>query len=80
MDHEKSPSQIVSTMVLEEKMLHNRKSIFQIFHSLDIDDKKERGIFRIGIEEFKKVDRRVGTVLNVTDNKKSRNAAYVIDH
>ena len=32
----------------------------------------------IGIEEFDKVEMRVGTVLEVKDNKKSRNPAYVI--
>ena len=32
----------------------------------------------IGIEEFNKVDIRAGTILEVKDNKKSRNPAYVI--
>lgn len=32
----------------------------------------------IGIEDFNKVDVRVGTILEVKDNKKSRNAAYVL--
>ena len=32
----------------------------------------------IGIEDFDKVDIRAGTVLSVTDNKKSRNPAYVV--
>ena len=32
----------------------------------------------IGIEDFDKVDVRVGTVTAVTDNKKSRNPAYVL--
>ena len=32
----------------------------------------------IGIEEFDKVDMRAGTILEVKDNKKSRNPAYVI--
>ena len=32
----------------------------------------------IGIEDFDKVDMRAGTVLSVTDNKKSRNPAYVV--
>lgn len=32
----------------------------------------------IGIEDFDKVDMRVGTVLEVKDNKKSRNPAYVV--
>jgi len=32
----------------------------------------------IGIEEFDKVEMRVGTILEVKDNKKSRNAAYVL--
>ena len=32
----------------------------------------------IGIEEFDKVEMRAGTVLEVKDNKKSRNPAYVV--
>ena len=32
----------------------------------------------IGIEEFDKVDMRAGTILEVKDNKKSRNPAYVL--
>ena len=32
----------------------------------------------IGIEEFDKVEMRVGTVLEVKENKKSRNPAYVV--
>lgn len=32
----------------------------------------------IGMEDFDKVDVRVGTILEVKDNKKSRNAAYVL--
>jgi tRNA-binding protein len=32
----------------------------------------------INIEDFDKVDVRAGTVLSVTDNKKSRNPAYVV--
>lgn len=32
----------------------------------------------IGIEDFDKVDIRAGTVLSVTDNKKSRNPSYVV--
>lgn len=32
----------------------------------------------ISVEEFDKVDIRAGTVLEVKDNKKSRNPAYVI--
>lgn len=32
----------------------------------------------IGIEEFDKVDMRAGTILDVKDNKKSRNPAYVL--
>ena len=30
----------------------------------------------IGIEEFDKVEMRAGTVIDVKDNKKSRNPAY----
>ena len=32
----------------------------------------------IGIEEFDRVEMRAGTVLDVKDNKKSRNPAYVV--
>ena len=32
----------------------------------------------IGTEEFDKVDMRAGTILEVKDNKKSRNPAYVL--
>ena len=32
----------------------------------------------IGIEDFDKVEMRAGTVLEVKDNKKSRNPAYVV--
>ena len=32
----------------------------------------------IGVEEFDKVEMRAGTVLEVKDNKKSRNPAYVV--
>lgn len=32
----------------------------------------------IGIEEFDKVDMRVGTILEVSVNKKSRNQAYIL--
>ena len=32
----------------------------------------------IGVEEFDKVDMRAGTILEVKDNKKSRNPAYVL--
>ena len=32
----------------------------------------------IGIEEFDKVEMRAGTVLEVKDNKKSRNPAYIV--
>lgn len=32
----------------------------------------------IGIEEFEQVEVRVGTVLDVKENKKSRNLAYVV--
>ena len=32
----------------------------------------------INIEDFDKVDMRAGTVLSVTENKKSRNPAYVV--
>ena len=32
----------------------------------------------IGIEEFDQVEMRVGTVLEVKENKKSRNPAYVV--
>lgn len=32
----------------------------------------------IGIEDFDKVEMRAGTVLDVKDNKKSRNPAYVV--
>lgn len=32
----------------------------------------------IGIEEFDKVDMRVGTILEAKENKKSRNPAYVL--
>ena len=32
----------------------------------------------IGLEDFDKVEMRVGTVLEVKDNKKSRNPAYVV--
>lgn len=32
----------------------------------------------ISIDEFDKVDVRVGTILEVSDNKKSRNPAYVL--
>ena len=32
----------------------------------------------INIEEFDKVEMRVGTILDVKDNKKSRNPAYVV--
>lgn len=32
----------------------------------------------IGLEDFEKVDMRVGTIVNVADNKKSRNPAYVL--
>lgn len=32
----------------------------------------------IGIEEFDKVDMRVGTIVEVKDNKKSRNPAYAL--
>lgn len=32
----------------------------------------------IDVEAFDKVEMRVGTVLNVTDNKRSRHAAYVV--
>ena len=32
----------------------------------------------IGIEEFDKVEMRAGTVLDVKDNKKSRNPAYIV--
>ena len=32
----------------------------------------------IGIEEFDRVEMRAGTVLEVKDNKKSRNPAYVV--
>ena len=32
----------------------------------------------IGIEDFEKVEMRAGTVMDVKDNKKSRNPAYVV--
>ena len=32
----------------------------------------------INIEDFDKVEMRVGTILDVKDNKKSRNSAYVV--
>lgn len=32
----------------------------------------------IGVEEFEKVEMRAGTILEVSDNKKSRNPAYVL--
>ena len=32
----------------------------------------------IGVEEFDKVDMRAGTILEVKDNKKSRNPTYVL--
>ncbi len=32
----------------------------------------------IGIEDFDKVDMRAGTIMDVKDNKKSRNPAYVL--
>ena len=32
----------------------------------------------IGIEDFEKVEMRAGTVLEVKNNKKSRNPAYVV--
>lgn len=38
----------------------------------------KRGEDMIGIEDFDKVEMRAGTVIDVKDNKKSRNPAYVL--
>ncbi|MDD2955620.1 MAG: tRNA-binding protein [Oscillospiraceae bacterium] len=40
--------------------------------------KAERTWMMINIEDFDKVEMRAGTVLDVTENKKSRNPAYVV--
>ena len=78
-----NPAVLPGRVITEKKhlfCLHTAKNLCTIESGTAGDDHAHRkgGSEMISIEDFNKVEMRAGTVLDVKDNKKSRNPAYVV--